>query len=73
MITITPDNGVESISSKGIEINSKVWGEQTTGQSATTPVKVNLIPESFWNGLRDCESGRVVDMGRAMEEPPRGQ
>jgi len=28
------------------------------------------IPDSFWQGLRDCDTGRVVDMDRAMSETP---
>lgn len=28
------------------------------------------IPDSFWAGLQDCNSGRVVDMEKALNEPP---
>ena len=28
------------------------------------------IPQSFWQGLRDCEEGRHVDMERTLQEPP---
>jgi hypothetical protein len=28
------------------------------------------IPLSFLKGLSDCDNGRVVDMARAIEEPP---
>ena len=37
--------------------------------SGTPQVDVE-IPASFLRGLADCEAGRVVDMERAMNEPP---
>ena len=27
------------------------------------------VPQDFWNGLADCESGRVTDMETAIREP----
>jgi hypothetical protein len=33
------------------------------------PVEIK-IPDSFWVGLKECDSGRVVDMDRALNEPP---
>jgi hypothetical protein len=31
---------------------------------------IDEIPEWFEQGLADCESGRVVDMEIALNEPP---
>jgi hypothetical protein len=28
------------------------------------------IPDSFWAGLKECDSGRVVDMEKALTELP---
>ena len=37
--------------------------------SGTTEINL-AIPASFLKGLADCDAGRVVDMDKAMEEPP---
>lgn len=42
---------------------------ENTAVSGTTAISVT-IPESFLKGLADCDAGRVVDMEKAMEEPP---
>jgi prevent-host-death family protein len=34
------------------------------------PVKDEDIPESFWQGVKDMEEGRLVDMETALNEPP---
>jgi hypothetical protein len=31
------------------------------------------VPESFWRGLADCQSGRVMEMDEALENPPARQ
>jgi hypothetical protein len=31
---------------------------------------ITIVPDSFLKGLADCDAGRVVDMEKAMEEPP---
>lgn len=36
------------------------------------PAKDKDIPASFWQGLKDIEEGRVVDMETALNEPPPG-
>jgi antitoxin (DNA-binding transcriptional repressor) of toxin-antitoxin stability system len=36
------------------------------------PAKDADIPASFWQGLKDIEEGRVVDMETALNEPPPG-
>jgi prevent-host-death family protein len=36
------------------------------------PAKDENIPASFWQGLKDIEEGRVVDMETALNEPPPG-
>ena len=36
------------------------------------PAKDEDIPASFWQGLKDIEEGRVVDMETALNEPPPG-
>ena len=68
MITITPDQGVEAFSTKGVEIDSFAF--LAIGHSSSPQIKVITIPESFWKGLSDCDSGRVVDMDRAMNDTP---
>jgi hypothetical protein len=37
--------------------------------SSASPQPIE-IPDSFLRGLADCDAGRVVDMERAIEEPP---
>jgi len=36
----------------------------------STSSSVTIVPDSFLKGLSDCDEGRVVDMEKAMEEPP---
>ena len=40
-----------------------------TLSSGTTQLTVE-IPAAFLKGLADCDAGRVIDMDKAMEEPP---
>jgi hypothetical protein len=63
------DNSVHAVSTNGVKFLSRIF-DYPEGQSGTTRVSVNLIPKSFLNGLADCDAGRVVDMERAIEEPP---
>jgi hypothetical protein len=48
-----------------------------TGTSFGNPKGVEVIPdvvpESFLKGLADCDAGRVVDMEKAMQDPPPDQ
>jgi hypothetical protein len=36
----------------------------------STASSFTIVPDSFLRGLADCDAGRVVDMEKAMEEPP---
>lgn len=36
----------------------------------STSSSFTIVPDSFLKGLADCDEGRVVDMEKAMEEPP---
>ena len=73
MITITPNSeAVGCTSANSAEFESEICSTFATGESATTLLHIRIIPASFWKGLADCDSGRVVDMGRALEdEPPK--
>lgn len=33
-------------------------------------VEAPLVPDSFFQGLKECKAGRVVDMETALNEPP---
>ena len=70
MITIIQENPIPSFSAAGAEFDSQVLIDKATGQSGAIPIDVKIIPDSFWEGLADCDAGRVVDMDRAMNEPP---
>lgn len=71
MITIIPETTNGVFSAPGANFNSRILNN-ATGQSSVIKVDVNVktIPESFLRGLADCENGRVIDMGRAMNETP---
>ena len=69
MNATTLDHKVPAASTNDVKFHSRII-DYPTGQSGTTRVRINLIPKSFWNGLADCDAGRVVDMERAIEEPP---
>jgi hypothetical protein len=70
MITITPHIYVQENSAGNAEFDINVLIDEPVGYSGTTKIHLNRIPKSFWKGLADCDSGRVVDMDRAMNEPP---
>lgn len=70
MITIIPDKNIQSLSAVGAEFEIHVLNDAVAGHSSTTQIDVMEIPKSFWKGLSDCDSGRVIDMDRAMNEPP---
>jgi hypothetical protein len=38
--------------------------------ASSTATSFTIVPDSFLKGLADCDAGRVVDMEKAMEEPP---
>ena len=70
MITITPNHPIETMSARGAEVNSRIKYENPSGKSGVVQVVIQPIPASFLRGLADCESGRTVEMGRAMDEKP---
>lgn len=45
----------------------------TSSSSPFSVVKVDDVPESFLQGLADCEAGRMVDLDTALNEPPSDQ
>ena len=54
-----------------IEFESAFQVEQVFPWDSTCTISVDIkIPDSFWEGLEDCDSGRVVDTERALNEPP---
>jgi hypothetical protein len=69
MITITPEKPVETFSLGGVQFHSQIF-HYPEGESGTTRVHITETPQSFLKGLADCNSGRVIDMQRAMNEPP---
>jgi hypothetical protein len=58
-------------STNGVRFQLSLRVESQTVKSSTTQIEIQPVPESFLKGLADCEAGRVVDMERALEEPPQ--
>lgn len=52
------------------EIRSLPVTERTRVFELIHQLEDQEIPNSFWEGLADCEAGRVVDMEVALSEPP---
>jgi len=47
---------------------------ETSGRYAAYAFEIDTdVPESFWQGLRDCAEGRHIAMDRAFQEPPPAQ
>ena len=46
--------------------------ETDAASACHVPVEVIVheLPSSFWEGLADCDHGRVVDLDAALESPP---
>jgi hypothetical protein len=61
-----------AVSSNSARFNISFPASDQNAKSVAVSVDIKPIPESFWRGLADCESGRVVDMERAMKEKPPG-
>ena len=59
----TTEGNIHFESSFSVEQNNP-WDS-----SCTIPLEIK-IPDSFWEGLEDCDAGRVVDTERALNEPP---
>jgi len=71
MITIIPENNVQAPSAVVNEFDIRIMESVgVNGHSGTTQINMKSVPKSFWKGLSDCDSGRVIDMDRAMNEPP---
>lgn len=50
----------------GYTVTPEYWRESVT---ATTPCKVEIIPQSFFDGLADVEAGRVAPMWAVIHLP----
>jgi|GEM_PF-4865034 len=70
MITIIPDKNIQTFSAVGAKFRNYALTDEVAGQSGTIQINVTEIPKSFWKGISDCDSGRVIDMDRALNEPP---
>jgi len=70
MITINRDKNVQTFSAVGAKFCNYALTDELPGRSGTIQVNVTEIPKSFWKGISDCDSGRVIDMDRALNEPP---
>lgn len=48
-----------------------VLQQPSQGQEQIASVDLSAdVPDSFWQGLLDCEQGRHFDMGKTLEDPP---
>jgi hypothetical protein len=73
MITITPEENPQeqsAFSNNAVRYQMCLKVENQVAKTTNIQVDMKSIPESFMRGMADCQSGRVVDMGKAMTEPP---
>jgi hypothetical protein len=59
-----------AFSSNAVQYQMCMVVDHQSAKSANMKLDIQTIPESFMRGMADCQSGRVVDMDKAMTEPP---
>ena len=67
---ITPDKNIIEYGTSGNNTPDFSMALKPLPAAYSTSSSLTIVPDSFLKGLADCDAGRVVDMEKAMQDPP---